>query len=212
MHLANIALLGHPSVKHSYSAGAIGILGVKKTVDGVCLYFAHNTDSFVSLSILRKCSQLAKREQAVASMATSDKDPRSVMSRGKGDSKVTTGARMVKHHRWASMASHRETWPENPDGAVDPAKSAIKRQKKKRHTAEKLGGPYNRQIFTPSEKRILDDPDSATHEDVNRLKEKYKAAPVAKVRCEDQLFNSTRIAGAAGAGATPSCGYGGGGC
>ena len=36
-------------MKHSYSAGAIGILGLKKTVDGVCLYFAHNTDSFVSL-------------------------------------------------------------------------------------------------------------------------------------------------------------------
>lgn len=40
---------GHPSVKKSYSAGAIGILGVKKTVDGVYLYFAHNTDSFVSV-------------------------------------------------------------------------------------------------------------------------------------------------------------------
>ena len=35
-------------MKHSHSAGAIGILGVKKTVDGVWLYFAHNTDSFVS--------------------------------------------------------------------------------------------------------------------------------------------------------------------
>ena len=41
-------LLDHPSVKHSHSAGAIGILGVKKTKDGVYLYFAHNTDSFVS--------------------------------------------------------------------------------------------------------------------------------------------------------------------
>lgn len=38
----------HPSVKNSYSAGAIGVLGVKKTNDGVWLYFAHNTDSFVS--------------------------------------------------------------------------------------------------------------------------------------------------------------------
>ena len=35
-------------MKESHSAGAIGILGVKKTVDGVYLYFAHNTDSFVS--------------------------------------------------------------------------------------------------------------------------------------------------------------------
>ena len=42
-------VLGHPSVKQSHSAGAIGILGIKKTVDGVYLYFAHNTDSFVSV-------------------------------------------------------------------------------------------------------------------------------------------------------------------
>ena len=35
-------------MKQSHSAGAIGILGVKKTIDGVYLYFAHNTDSFVS--------------------------------------------------------------------------------------------------------------------------------------------------------------------
>lgn len=35
-------------MRQSHSAGAIGILGVKKTVDGVYLYFAHNTDSFVS--------------------------------------------------------------------------------------------------------------------------------------------------------------------
>ena len=44
----NDSILGHPSVKHSHSAGAIGILGVKKTTAGIHLYFAHNTDSFVS--------------------------------------------------------------------------------------------------------------------------------------------------------------------
>jgi taspase (threonine aspartase 1) len=38
----------HPSVKSSNSAGAIGIVSLKKTRDGVELYFAHNTDSFVS--------------------------------------------------------------------------------------------------------------------------------------------------------------------
>ena len=38
----------HPAVKNSSSMGAIGILGMKKTPDGVYLYFAHNTDSFVS--------------------------------------------------------------------------------------------------------------------------------------------------------------------
>jgi taspase (threonine aspartase 1) len=38
----------HPSVKHSNSAGAIGIVSLKKTRDAVYLHFAHNTDSFVS--------------------------------------------------------------------------------------------------------------------------------------------------------------------
>lgn len=40
--------LDHPSVKNSHSTGAIGILAVKKTSHGAYLYFAHNTDSFVS--------------------------------------------------------------------------------------------------------------------------------------------------------------------
>ena len=44
----NLPILDHPSVKHSHSIGAIGILGVKKTADAIYLYFAHNTDSFVS--------------------------------------------------------------------------------------------------------------------------------------------------------------------
>lgn len=42
------AMADHPSVKNSHSAGAIGVMGVKKTVNGVWLHFAHNTDSFVS--------------------------------------------------------------------------------------------------------------------------------------------------------------------
>ena len=46
--LTNEPFIGHPSVKYSHSAGAIGILGIKKTVHGIALYFAHNTDSFVS--------------------------------------------------------------------------------------------------------------------------------------------------------------------
>ena len=45
-------MIGHPSVKQSHSAGAIGILAIKKTVDGVYLYFVHNTDSFVSAIFL----------------------------------------------------------------------------------------------------------------------------------------------------------------
>ena len=46
--------------------------------------------------------------QAVASMGTNDKEPRSVMSRGKGDNQVVHGARLIKHHRWTSG---RGTWP-----------------------------------------------------------------------------------------------------
>ena len=42
------AMSDHPSVRNSHSAGAIGVMGVKKTVNGVWLHFAHNTDSFVS--------------------------------------------------------------------------------------------------------------------------------------------------------------------
>ena len=43
--------MGHPSVRMSNSTGAIGALCVKKTKDGTYLYFAHNTDSFVSLAM-----------------------------------------------------------------------------------------------------------------------------------------------------------------
>lgn len=45
--------MGHPSVKSSISAGAIGSLLVKRTTEGTCLYFAHNTDSFVSCCLYR---------------------------------------------------------------------------------------------------------------------------------------------------------------
>jgi taspase (threonine aspartase 1) len=38
----------HPGVKASPCGGAIGILTVKKTKDGIFFYFGHNSDSFVS--------------------------------------------------------------------------------------------------------------------------------------------------------------------
>ena len=41
------AITGHPAVKNSKSNAAIGVLCVKKTIEGVNFYFAHNTDSFV---------------------------------------------------------------------------------------------------------------------------------------------------------------------
>lgn len=42
-------LLGHPSVKHSHCEAAIGVMAVKKTTEGIYLFFCHNTDSFVCL-------------------------------------------------------------------------------------------------------------------------------------------------------------------
>ncbi|MCJ1268093.1 hypothetical protein MMC22_007979 [Lobaria immixta] len=96
--------MGHPSVVHSNSTGAIGILGVKKSVDGVWLYFAHNTDTF-----------------AIASMGSDDLKPQSLMSRNKGDNKVITGGRSIKHwpkHGWSRSST--ATWLSNPDKALNP--------------------------------------------------------------------------------------------
>ncbi|EEA28425.1 asparaginase family protein [Talaromyces marneffei ATCC 18224] len=45
--MVDVDFMGHPSVKHSHCEAAIGIMAVKKTMDGVYLFFCHNTDSFV---------------------------------------------------------------------------------------------------------------------------------------------------------------------
>ncbi|KAF1817193.1 N-terminal nucleophile aminohydrolase [Eremomyces bilateralis CBS 781.70] len=66
--------MGHPSVRNSSSAGALGILSIKKTRDGAYLYYAHNTDSF-----------------AVASYSGRDEAPRATMSRSPGNGKIATG-------------------------------------------------------------------------------------------------------------------------
>ncbi|MCJ1343143.1 hypothetical protein MMC31_001334 [Peltigera leucophlebia] len=72
----------HPSVLHSCSDGAIGVLGVTRTVDGIWLTFAHNTETF-----------------GLASMSSDDARPISVMSRNtKADSKVVGGGRSIKRH------------------------------------------------------------------------------------------------------------------
>ena len=65
-------------------------------------------------------------------MATDDKEPRSVMSRNKGDGQVVTGARRIKHRNFPSV--HRETWPMNTDSSQDLAHpaQATKATKKKR--------------------------------------------------------------------------------
>ncbi|KAL1792189.1 hypothetical protein ACET3X_009940 [Alternaria dauci] len=74
--------MGHPSVKQSNSAGAIGILGVKKMRSGILLYYGHNTDSF-----------------AMASMSSDDDRPACSMSRSNGNGQVAQGGRMVPVRR-----------------------------------------------------------------------------------------------------------------
>ena len=109
---------------------------------GIAFYFAHNTDSFVSdhstaIDFIKKCEN-TDQKKAVASMATDDREPRSVMSRGKGDGQVIHGARMVKHRRWTSP--HRATWPPLPDEARESeldVPPASKRQKRPRVVKEK---------------------------------------------------------------------------
>ncbi|PSN73187.1 N-terminal nucleophile aminohydrolase [Corynespora cassiicola Philippines] len=74
--------MGHPSVKNSNSAGAIGILGVKKSRDGIMLYYGHNTDSF-----------------AMASMHSDEDRPWCAMSRSNGNGQIAQGGRMMRYQR-----------------------------------------------------------------------------------------------------------------
>ena len=52
--MANI-VEDHPAVKISPLDATIGIMAVKKTNDRIYLYFAHNTESFVSLGSCTVC-------------------------------------------------------------------------------------------------------------------------------------------------------------
>lgn len=72
--------MGHASVKNSNSAGAIGILGIKKTRHGMMLFYGHNTDSF-----------------ALASMLSEDNVPKCTMSRSNGNGQIAQGGRMMSY-------------------------------------------------------------------------------------------------------------------
>lgn len=74
----------HPGVLNSHCTGAIGLLGVKKTKDGIYFYFAHNTDSF-----------------AIASMHSEERKPVCTMSRSKGNGSIAQGGR-VSHSKYAN--------------------------------------------------------------------------------------------------------------
>ena len=88
-------------------------------------------------------------------MGTNDKEPRSVMSRGKGDSQVVHGARSIKHHRWTS--GHRGTWPAgtNLEDFLEPSAEhalvpANKRRKTKRASKERIPRAQNSHNTSPS--------------------------------------------------------------
>lgn len=66
----------HPGVSNSHCAGAIGILAVKKSREGIHFYFGHNTDSF-----------------ALASMHSEERRPVCTMSRSKGHGSIAQGGR-----------------------------------------------------------------------------------------------------------------------
>lgn len=71
--------MSHPGVSASNSAGAIGIMAVKKTPYGYFLHFAHNTDSF-----------------ALASMHSNEREPKCVMSRLGDHGAIVQGGRKVR--------------------------------------------------------------------------------------------------------------------
>lgn len=71
--------MNHVGVKNSHSAGAIGVMVVKKTRSGYYFYFAHNTDSF-----------------ALASMGGADKVPVCTMSRLRREAEIAQGGRKVR--------------------------------------------------------------------------------------------------------------------
>jgi taspase (threonine aspartase 1) len=71
--------MGHPGVRNQPSAGAIGVMAVKKTREGYYFYFAHNTDSF-----------------ALASMSSHERSPVCTMSRTPESNFVIRGGRKIR--------------------------------------------------------------------------------------------------------------------
>ncbi|KAK4644731.1 hypothetical protein QC761_307480 [Podospora bellae-mahoneyi] len=72
--------MGHPGVRNQPSAGAIGVMAVKKDLSGISFYFAHNTDSF-----------------ALSAMAATDQQPTCTMSRLSKAHGVAQGARRMRY-------------------------------------------------------------------------------------------------------------------
>jgi taspase (threonine aspartase 1) len=71
--------MGHPGVRQQPSAGAIGVMAVRKSRHGYYFYFAHNTDSF-----------------ALASMSSAERAPVCTMSRTPEANVVIRGGRKIR--------------------------------------------------------------------------------------------------------------------
>ncbi|OKL56181.1 hypothetical protein UA08_08559 [Talaromyces atroroseus] len=80
--MIDVDFMDHPSVKHSHCEAAIGVMAVKKTRDGIYLFFCHNTDSF-----------------ALASMTSEDRAPHCVMSRRSRQGTTAQGGRFSRFRR-----------------------------------------------------------------------------------------------------------------
>lgn len=80
--MVDVDFMGHPSVRHSHCEAAIGVMAVKKTIDGIYLFFCHNTDSF-----------------ALASMTSEDKAPHCVMSRRSRHGSTAQGGRFSRYRQ-----------------------------------------------------------------------------------------------------------------
>lgn len=94
---------GHIGVKNSHCQAAIGIMAVKKTKDGVFLFFGHNTDSFVSTITLPGVLHRLNFAQALASMSSEEKKPVCVMSRSNGNGSIAQGGRAYRHRRYVEI-------------------------------------------------------------------------------------------------------------
>lgn len=97
--------MAHSSVRYSPVGGSIGLLGVKKTVDGFWFYSAHNTQSF-----------------AYAHMSTGDKKPTSVVSCTTDRDNICSGSQTIRYLLNESETDPDDTtWPSNPYEGSQPS-------------------------------------------------------------------------------------------
>ncbi|KAJ5897832.1 hypothetical protein N7504_008120 [Penicillium tannophilum] len=82
---------GHPAVKNSDIDASLGLLAVKKTNEGIALFFAHNTGSF-----------------AIGSLSSRDEKAQCVMSRNPSHAPVAQGGLMIRPKNKSSGSKKRK--------------------------------------------------------------------------------------------------------